>query len=219
MVSYVVPGATGMKEHGNGFSPNEHALPLLVNNDAPAGGQAQSPRPLGARDGVNKKVQQLRNRPAPATQSMGRGDLERMSREELARYAAQVAVKYIPEMVDVCPGCSVEGFNAMRVLVSPVTAVEYDPRLKPDTLAAYDGNTNTAFLFDQYFKSYFVLQVSTLFHEYLHSFPANKLLVSNAKEQDGKADHVDRVWEEDPLRLEKLFQKRFGQRIMSGLSQ
>lgn len=212
MVNFVVPGAVGAKEHGDGFS-NRNPVPLLVGNQASAGGQAQSPRPLGSRDRDNKELQRLRNRPAAASQAMDRGDLTRLSQEAQLQQVAKVTAKYVDEMKDVCPDCSSRSFTEMTLAISPLRAEEAG--FSTTTYARYYAPPeNTALVYQQFFRLHFVMQASTLFHEYLHSLPGNRAMVSNATKEEGERDHPQRPWEAEAIRLERIFQQRFGQHLV-----
>lgn len=214
MVNYVVPGPAGVKEHGHGFSPLDPARALLANNDATIAGQAQSPRAHG-RGGSGDKRERLKNRPAPATQSMDNVDLRRMSREERVRVMAALVAELLPEMFDVCSQCSVQSFEAMKIVIWPKKVEDYDKSYLPETLAAYKYEQHTTFLFDHYFKAGNVLQASTLFHEYLHSFPDNHETWKQGNQNQRDGNHTERPWETEPIRLENLFTERFRSRIVA----
>ena len=211
MVNFVGPGPAGGREQGDNFSPRGDA-PLMALHQAALGGQALSPRPAGSRDRDNKALQRLRNRPAAASQSMDRGDLLRLSQSAQLTHVANIPAKSVDERKDVCPECSSDSFKDMVLDISPLRA-EQDG-MSATTYARYYSDTNTAMVYQQFFELHFVMQASTLFHEYAHSLEGNKSMIRNATPEESRRAHPDRPWEVDAIRLERIFQERFGQRLV-----
>jgi hypothetical protein len=208
MTQFLVPGAAGCDHGKNSFSSRTESS---SDSRCDLVGQGQPPGPVGRRHPTQRTLRHPPSRPGESSQPPVRRGVTQLSQEAQLQYVAEVVMKYVQEMNDVCADCSSASFSGMKITVSPLRA-EQDG-FSSTTYARYFADTNTAMVYQQFFALHFVVQASTLFHEYLHSLPNNLAMVRNATEEQGKLPHAQRPWESGVILLERVFQERFGQRI------
>ncbi|WP_399697115.1 hypothetical protein, partial [Xenophilus sp.] len=127
------------------------------------------------------------------------------------REMSSMVANYADQMRDICSDCSSQGFVSMSFVISPGSA--RDAGLPENTMATYDAQTNTATVYQDFFRQSPTVQASTLFHEYIHSLQENRDMVANATQFQWGLSHSQRPWEIMAIQLEREFQLRFGQQI------
>jgi len=125
---------------------------------------------------------------------------------------------YIEQMIDVCGECSRESLKNVRFSISPLTAAEAGVQT-PNSFATYDRFSNTATIYQDFFGLNRASQISTLFHEYVHSLPSNLALYDNATVFQRAQSWQAQPWETHASQLEGVFLTRFGGQIFSRSAQ